>query len=81
LERIIEFDLVRATEVAALNACRWMGKGDNPLLADVRFVRQAVVADSILMRAKTRTVRSIKAVHDLTIKTIRLRSTQAEQAL
>ena len=28
LERIIEFDLVRATEAAALNASRWMGKGD-----------------------------------------------------
>src|SRR5476649_2971214 len=28
LERIIEFDLVRATEAAALNASQWMGKGD-----------------------------------------------------
>jgi fructose-1,6-bisphosphatase II len=28
LERIIEFDLVRATEAAALNASTWMGKGD-----------------------------------------------------
>src|ERR1041385_1235033 len=27
-ERIIEFDLVRATEAAALNAAQWMGKGD-----------------------------------------------------
>src|SRR6266446_6690917 len=28
LERIIEFDLVRATEAAALSASQWMGKGD-----------------------------------------------------
>ena len=28
LERIIEFDLVPATEAAALNASTWMGKGD-----------------------------------------------------
>jgi len=28
LERIIEFDLVRATEAAALNAAQWMGRGD-----------------------------------------------------
>src|SRR5271169_1437989 len=27
-ERIIEFDLVRATEAAALNASQWLGKGD-----------------------------------------------------
>ena len=28
LERIIEFDLVRATEAAALNASQWLGKGN-----------------------------------------------------
>src|SRR5207249_3102516 len=28
LERIIEFDLVRATEQAALHASAWLGKGD-----------------------------------------------------
>jgi fructose-1,6-bisphosphatase/sedoheptulose 1,7-bisphosphatase-like protein len=28
LERVIEFDLVRATEQAALSASKWMGKGD-----------------------------------------------------
>ena len=27
-ERIIEFDLVRATEAAALNASQWLGKGN-----------------------------------------------------
>jgi fructose-1,6-bisphosphatase II len=28
LERIVEFDLVRATEQAALNSSRWMSNGD-----------------------------------------------------
>jgi len=57
------------------------GISDSPLLPGVRFVGHTVVTHSILMRAKTRTVRYIKAVHDLTTKTIRLRSTRAEQAL
>src|SRR5438046_6606162 len=29
IERIIEFDFVRATEAAALNSLRWLGRGDN----------------------------------------------------
>src|SRR5688500_14296761 len=28
LERIVEFDFVRATEAAALNVFKWIGKGD-----------------------------------------------------
>ena len=28
IERVIEFDFVRATEAAALNALRWLGRGD-----------------------------------------------------
>ena len=28
MERIIEFDFVRATEAAALNSLRWLGRGD-----------------------------------------------------
>ena len=28
IERIIEFDFVRATEAAALNSVRWLGRGD-----------------------------------------------------
>src|SRR6266853_793415 len=28
IERIIEFDFVRATEAAALNSLRWLGRGD-----------------------------------------------------
>ena len=28
IERIMEFDFVRATEAAALNSLRWLGRGD-----------------------------------------------------
>ncbi|PYJ38970.1 MAG: fructose-bisphosphatase class II, partial [Verrucomicrobia bacterium] len=28
MERVIEFDFVRATEAAALNSLRWLGRGD-----------------------------------------------------
>jgi hypothetical protein len=28
IERIIEYDFVRATEAAALNSLRWLGRGD-----------------------------------------------------
>jgi len=28
MERLVELDLMRTTEAAALNACRWLGKGD-----------------------------------------------------
>ena len=57
------------------------GISDGPLLPGVRFIGHTAVTHSILMRANTRTVRHIKAVHDLTTKTIRLRSTRAEQTL
>ncbi len=36
------------------------------------------VTHSILMRARSKTVRMIEAYHDLTHKTIRLRSTKRE---
>jgi fructose-1,6-bisphosphatase II len=57
------------------------GISDSPLLPGVRFIGHTAITHTILMRAKTRTVRYIKAVHDLTTKTIRLRSTRAEQRL
>jgi fructose-1,6-bisphosphatase II len=57
------------------------GISDSPLLPGVRFVGHIATTHSIVMRAKTRTVRYIKSVHDLTTKTIRLRSTRAEQEL
>jgi len=57
------------------------GISDSPLLPGVRFIGHTAITHSILMRANTRTVRHIRAVHDLTKKTIRLRSTRAEQPL
>jgi len=57
------------------------GISDSPLLPGVRFEGHTAVTHSILMRAKTRTVRYIRAVHDLSKKTIRLRSTRAEAKL
>jgi fructose-1,6-bisphosphatase II len=57
------------------------GISDSPLLPGVRFVGHTAVTHSISMRAQTRTVRYVKAVHDLTTKTIRLRSTREEKPL
>ena len=57
------------------------GISGSPLLPGVHFIGHRAVTHSILMRSKTRTVRYIKAEHDLSAKTIRLRSTRAEQAL
>src|SRR5947199_1418645 len=34
IERIIELDFVRATEAAALNSLRWLGRGDKEAAAD-----------------------------------------------
>jgi fructose-1,6-bisphosphatase II len=57
------------------------GISDSPLLPGVRFEGKTATTHSILMRAQTRTVRHIRALHDLSIKTIRLRSTQDEKKL
>ncbi len=70
-------DLARGTGIVFCAT----GISDSPLLPGVRFIGHTAITHSILMRAKTRTVRYIKAVHDLTTKTIRLRSTREEQAL
>lgn len=57
------------------------GVSDSTLLPGVKVFNHSAVTYSILMRAKHKTVRYIKAVHDLQSKTIRLRSTKQEQAL
>src|SRR5262249_52296076 len=57
------------------------GISDSPLLPGVRFEGPNAITHSILMRAKTQTVRYIRAIHDLTRKTIRLRSTRSEAKL
>lgn len=57
------------------------GISDSTLLPGVKFVNHTAITHSILMRAKHRTVRYIRAHHDLTTKTIRLRSDNKEHLL
>ncbi len=54
------------------------GISDSPLLPGVRIVGKKAITHSILMRAKSRTVRYIRAEHDLECKTIHLRSVGRE---
>ena len=57
------------------------GISDSALLRGVRSHGATATTHSILMRAKSRTVRSIRATHDLSQKTIRLRSIHREARL
>ncbi len=57
------------------------GISDSSLLPGVKLVGKTAITHSILMRARSRTVRYIRAVHDLTTKTIHLRSEQREAKL
>jgi fructose-1,6-bisphosphatase II len=57
------------------------GISDSPLLRGVRVHGHTAVTHSILMRARSRTVRMIEAYHDLACKTIHLRSTKRETPL
>jgi fructose-1,6-bisphosphatase II len=57
------------------------GISDNPLLRGVQVHGHTAVTHSILMRARSRTVRMIEAYHDLVHKTIRLRSTKGETSI
>jgi fructose-1,6-bisphosphatase II len=57
------------------------GITDSSLLPGVRFFNHSAVTYSILMRAKQRTVRYIKTIHNLESKTIRLSSDQREHML
>jgi fructose-1,6-bisphosphatase II len=50
------------------------GITDSALLPGVKLIGETAITHSILMRAKSRTVRYIRAVHNLKEKTIRLRS-------
>jgi fructose-1,6-bisphosphatase II len=54
------------------------GVSDSPLLRGVRVRGHTAVTYSILMRARSRTVRMIEAYHNLAHKTIHLRSTKRE---
>ena len=54
------------------------GISDSPLLRGVQVQGTVATTHSILMRVKSGTVRFVTAQHNLTQKTIRLRSTQGE---
>lgn len=57
------------------------GISDSPMLPGVKLIGKTAITHSILMRSHSRTVRYIKAVHDLEVKTIRLRSLSGEEPL
>src|SRR5256885_892867 len=57
------------------------GISDSALLRGVKGQGAAATTHSILMRAKSRTVRFIRATHDLQNKTIRLRSDNREHLI
>ncbi|MEI6351722.1 MAG: class II fructose-bisphosphatase [Verrucomicrobiota bacterium] len=57
------------------------GISDSPLLPGVKLIGKTAITHSILTRAKSRTVRFIRAIHDLEEKTIHLRSVHADKSL
>ena len=54
---------------------------ESPLLPGVKLIGHKAITHSILMRARSRTVRYIRAVHDLEHKTIHLRSSSRERSV
>lgn len=57
------------------------GISDSAMLRGVRTSGPTATTYSVLMRAKTRTVRFVRTLHNLQSKTIRLRSTRGEHAI
>jgi fructose-1,6-bisphosphatase II len=57
------------------------GISDSPLLPGVKLIGKTAITHSILMRARSQTVRYIRAVHNLEHKTIHLRSVRADQRI
>jgi fructose-1,6-bisphosphatase II len=57
------------------------GISDSPMLPGVKLIGKTAITHSILMRSRSRTVRYIRAVHDLEAKTIHLRSLRGEEHL
>ncbi len=54
------------------------GISDSPMLRGIRYNNHRCVTESILMRARNRTIRRIQAYHDVDRKTIRLASSKRE---
>ena len=57
------------------------GISDSAMLKGIRYEDTHAVTYSILMRAKHQTIRYIKTVHNLDLKTLRLRSDQQDHSL
>jgi fructose-1,6-bisphosphatase II len=57
------------------------GISDSALLPGVKLVGQTATTHSILMRARSKTVRYIRAVHNLSAKTIHVRSSAEDRRL
>ncbi|MDD5201325.1 MAG: class II fructose-bisphosphatase [Terrimicrobiaceae bacterium] len=57
------------------------GISDSALLPGVKLVGRTAITHSILMRARSRTVRYIRAVHNLAAKTIHVRSSTEDRKL
>lgn len=57
------------------------GISDSPMLPGVKLIGKTAITHSIVMRSRSRTVRYIRAVHDLEVKTIHLRSLRGEEHL
>jgi fructose-1,6-bisphosphatase II len=73
----------QADELVTGDSCLFCATGisDSALLPGVKLTGKKAITHSILMRARSRTVRYIRAVHDLQSKTIHLRSVHREQKL
>lgn len=78
LDRIYYRDDLVAGESALFCAT---GISDSALLPGVKLVGNTAVTHSILMRARSKTVRYIRAVHNLSQKTIHLRSSAGEKRI
>ena len=81
-----EADLTRVYRCRELvwgDSCIFCATGisDSTLLPGVKLIGRKAITHSILMRSRSRTVRYIRAIHDLDSKTIHLRSAQAERKL
>lgn len=57
------------------------GISDSALLPGVKLIGKTAITHSILMRSRSKTVRYIRAVHDLETKTIHLHSLRGEEHL
>jgi len=76
LQRVYYTDDLVAGESAIFCAT---GISDSALLPGVKLVGNTAITHSILMRARSKTVRYIRAVHNLSEKTIHLRSAAGEK--